>query len=238
MQKLLKILAFLFLAMAGAALFQLVLVPFLVSNPFFGKFGVIKNLKREIIVNPTQEIIIKENQALEKAIENVEAAVFHLSSPQGQGCGFSLTSDGQVLTQASLLPKENSILVDGEKTNFRVLKKDSELDLALIKIEKGNLKTTPFADFEKVKHGEKVFLLGDNIVNEGIVKQIGDVSQNTRNVPTNIFEKESLNGCPLFTIEGQFVGLSKISLLKSNFNSSLGQVFILPIPEIRSFTGL
>lgn len=238
MKTALKIMAILILAAAGGMVSQIFLIPYLMNIPFFGESAIFENLKREIIVNPTQEIIIKESEALAEAAGSVEAAVFHLSSSQGQGCGFSLTSDGQVLTRASLLPQESAILVDGRETNFRVLKKDLELGLALIKIERGNLKTTAFADLNKLKIGASVFLIASQssesinlaggikkVVNQGIVKTFSENS-----IATNILEKEDFSDCPIFTFEGKFLGLSRIS--------QEGEVSALPVSKIRSFVGL
>lgn len=232
MKIVLKIIGILVLGAIGGIVSQIFLIPYLISHPFFGESEIIKNLQREIVINPTQEIIIKESEALEKAVESIEATVFNLSSgplaPEGetQGCGFSLTSDGQVLTQASFLPKGDFIFLDGKKTNFRILKKDLKLDLALIKVEASNLKTTAFADFEKLKIGTSVFLIGTGkVVNQGIVKSFSENS-----IETNILEKENFSGCSLFTFEGKFLGLVEIN--------DLGEVSAIPVSKIRSFAGL
>lgn len=194
--------------------------------PFFEGTEIIESLKREIVINPTQEIIIKETEALEKAVANVEAAVFNLSFGENQACGFSLTSDGQVLTQASLLPQGDAIFLDGQETAFRLLKKDLKFDLALIKIERSNLKTTSFFDFEKLKPGTSVFLIGmEKVVNQGIVKSFSEDL-----IATNILEKEDFSGCPLFTFEGKFLGVVKIN--------EAGEVSAIPVSKIRSFAGL
>lgn len=226
MKIILKIIGILVLGAIGGITSQVFLIPYLMGIPFFGESKIAESLKREIVINPTQEIIIKETEALEKAVASVEAAVFDLSFGENQGCGFSLTSDGQVLTQATLLPQEGAIFVDGQETAFRVLKKDLKFDFALIKIERGNLKTTSFFDFEKLKPGTSVFLIGtEKVVNQGIVKSFsGDL------IATNILEKEDFSGCPLFTFEGKFLGLVEIN--------ETGEVSAIPVPKIRSFAGL
>jgi len=226
MKIILKIIGILLLGAIGGIISQIFLIPYLMKTPFFEELEFIKSLKREIVINPTEEIIIKESEALEKAVEKVEATVFNLSFDKEEGCGFCLTSDGQVLTQASLLPQGDSIFLDGEKTDFRILKRDLKLDLALIKIEASNLKTMPFFEFEKLKIGTSVFLIDpDTVVNQGIVKSFSENS-----IETNILEKENFSGCPLFTFEGKFLGLSRIS--------EEGEVSAIPVSEIRSFAGL
>lgn len=226
MKIILKIVGILVLGAIGGIISQVFLIPYLMGIPFFGESKIMESLKREIIINPTQEIIIKETEALEKAVESIEAAVFNLSFGENQGCGFSLTSDGQILTQASLLPPGDAIFIDGQETAFWLLKKDLKFDLALIKIDRGNLKTTSFFDFEKLKPGTSVFLLGmEKVVNQGIVKSFSEDL-----IATNILEKESFSGCPLFTFEGKFLGLVKIN--------EAGEVSAIPVSKIRSFVGL
>lgn len=232
MKIILKIIGILVLGAIGGTISQVFLIPYLMGIPYFEESKIMESLKREIIINPTQEIIIKETEALEKAVENIEATVFNLSSgplvPEGenQGCGFSLTSDGQILTQASLLPQGDAIFIDGQETAFWLLKKDLKFDLALIKIDRNNLKTTSFFDFEKLKPGTSVFLIGmEKVVNQGIVKSFSEDL-----IATNILEKEDFSGCPLFTFEGKFLGLVKIN--------EAGEVSAIPVSKIRSFVGL
>ncbi len=237
-KKILKIIAFLTLAMAGAALFQLVLVPFLVANPFFSKFELIKNLKREVVVNPVEQFIIKEDGALKKAISQVEGTVLKITSLRAtsdkkfEGCGFSLTSDGLIITTLSLIDQEqNFILLNDQQKEFRLSDEDLKNDLALIKTEARNLKTVSFADFGKIKPGEQIFLMGINLVNQGIIKILSEDL-----ITTNILENKSFENCPMFNLEAQFVGLAKIILTKQT--DEIGQLFILPAPQIRSFSGI
>ncbi|PJA83363.1 MAG: hypothetical protein CO146_01325, partial [Candidatus Nealsonbacteria bacterium CG_4_9_14_3_um_filter_37_29] len=116
---------------------------------------------------------------------------------------------------------------------FQILKRDLKENLALVKIEKSNLPTVSFADLEKLKLGEKVFLVGtifdkavpSKIVNEGIVK-----SFDKDFIKTNIFEKNILKGSSLFDIEGKVLGLNNVDLE--------GKVIAIPISKIKEFSGL
>lgn len=125
------------------------------------------------------------------------------------------------------------IFLNGEKPKFQILKRDLKENLALIKIEKTKLLTIPFANFEKLKIGERVFLVGTHFkenefgkeINEGIVKRF------TREViETNILEKEKLSGSGLFDIEGNLLGINKVA--------SDGKIIAIPVTKIRDFAGL
>ena len=154
-----------------------------------------------------------------------------------EGSGLILTSDGLLVTLAELVPQGSdfNFFVNEEKVSFQILKRDLEENLALIKTETPNLPTAGFADLEKLKLGERVFLVGvifENqkitspvrVVNEGIVKSFDQDF-----IKTNIFEKNTLKGSPLFDIEGKILGLNTID--------SEGKVIAIPISKIKSFAG-
>jgi len=218
-------------------IFQVFIYPYLLVSPYFSKFQFAKNFKEgKIIINTKEEIIVQESVVLEKAIDKIEKAVVGIQTKTSgktiSGSGLIVTSDGSVVTLAELVPAGGSfsVFIDGEKIKPQILKRDLKENLALLKIEKTNLKTCGFSDSEKVKLGERVFLLGidsstlNPIVNEGIVKYFDE-----NNIKTNIFESNSLKGSPLFNIEGDLVGLNTID--------SAGKVIAIPIQKIKSFAG-
>jgi S1-C subfamily serine protease len=208
--------------------------------PYFLKFHFSKiPPPAPIYVTQTKEVKIQENTALKEAIEKAEKSIFGVrtKTQKGkiiEGSGIILTSDGFGITLNDLVPKGEKfeIFVDGEKVQFQILKRDLKENLALIKIEKKNLKAPPFFNLENLKLGERVFLVGTRFekeikkeVGEGIVKYF-----NEDVIETNIFEKEKLAGSGLFDIEGNLLGINKIT--------SQGQVISVPVTKIRNFTGL
>lgn len=236
----------------GGLLFQIFVLPYLVLSPWFEKFEFIKILKeKQIIVNPKEEIIIQENTALEKAIEKVEKSVIAVQTETAggktlEGSALVLTSDGLVITLAELVPSGSEIkfiidpspsvkgegVIDNEKPKFQVLKKDIKNNLALIKLEKNDLTTCGFSDFEKIKLGKRVFLIAavyknkiiSKIANEGIIRTFDD-----NFIKTNIFDKAISLGSPLFDIEGRVLGL--------NFIDSDGKISAISIQKIKTFAG-
>ena len=192
-----------------------------------------------IYLTEKNEITVQENVALQNAVEKVEEAIAGVitRTKQGKsisGSGLIVTSDGLVVTLAELVPEggEFTFFVDGKTPKVQVLKRDLEKNLALVKIEADDLSTVGFVDYEKLKLGERVFLLGMifdkkgplTMVNQGIVKFF------TKNyIRTNIFEKYTLKGSSLFNISGELLGL--------NIIDSEGKVTAIPITEIRDFIG-
>jgi len=235
-----KILGIFILGMVGGIFADQIFWPYFVERPLFYQYRLEKN---PIYVTERKETYIQENTALTNAVEKVEKVVIGVKTKTKtgeilEGSGLILTSDGLVLTLADLVPQGSafSFFVDGKQVSFQILKRDLKENLALIKIEKTNLPTASFADFEKLKLGERVFLVGivfedqkimspGLAVNEGIVKSFDE-----NLIETNIFEKENLAGSPLFDIEGNVLGLNQIS--------KEGQVLTIPVTKIKQFTGL
>ncbi len=233
-KNILKIIAVFVIGTVGGIFADQILWPYFVERPLFYQYRLEQS---PIYVTEKKEIIIQENIALTNAIEKVEKLVVGIRSKTKigkilEGSGLIVTSDGLIVTLADLVPSgwEIELFLNGKKITPKVLQRKN--DLALLKIKETNLPTAGFADFEKIKLGERVFLLGiifeDNIqkkaVNEGIIKTFDEDS-----ILTNIFEKKILEGSPLFNIEGQVVGLNTID--------KEGKISAISIKEIREFLG-
>ncbi|MEK7658457.1 MAG: serine protease [Patescibacteria group bacterium] len=235
----LKIVAVLILGALGALFFDVFALPYLLSNSYFERFQFVKDFKQgKIIINPKEQVYIQENTALESAVLKVEKSVVAIQSQTESGyftaSALIATSDGSVITLANLAPSasNSSLFINGEKTSFKVLKRDSKNNLVLLKIDKSNLETVGFADFNNIKLGQRVFLVsvdstkaGSFSVNEGIIKTF---DQNS--IKTNMPEKYIASGSPLFNIYGELVGL--------NYIDQDGKVSAIPISKIKDFLGI
>lgn len=233
----LKILGIFVLGMVGGIFADQILWPYFIERPLFYQYRLEQS---PVYVTERKEITIQENIALKNAIEKVEKVVVGVRTETKarkilEGSGLILTSDGLMVTLVELVPQGATFnfFVNGESVPFQILKRDLKENLALIKLEKTNLPTVGFANLEKIKLGERVFLVGivfeetgpKKIVNEGIIK-----SFNENSIETNIFEKNNLAGSPLFDIEGKVLGLNVIN--------KDGKVFTIPISKIKTFSGL
>ncbi|MCP6718807.1 MAG: S1C family serine protease [Patescibacteria group bacterium] len=231
----LKILGIFILGIFGGIFADQILWPYLVERPLFYEYRLEKN---PVYVTEKEEITIQENVALQNAIEKVEKAVIGVKTETKekilQGSGLILTSDGLVVTLADLVPQGGSFLffIEGEPASFQVLKRDLKENLALIKLEKDSLSTVGFANIERLKLGERVFLVGTafgvkdfrRTVNEGIVSNF-----NEDEIQTSILEVGTLAGSPLFNIEGELLGLSTVDYW--------GRVRAIPVTKVRTFAG-
>lgn len=236
MKNILKIIIVFILGMGGGIFADQILWPYFIERPLFYKYRL---EQAPVYVTERNEIIVQENVVLQSAVEKVEETVIGVRTKTKDGktlsgSGLIITSDGLILTLAELLPQGEAFafFVDGKTPKYQVLKRDLKNNLALVKIEETNLQTCGFADFEKLKLGERVFLIGmifgkeDNfkMTNEGIVKFFTDDY-----VRTNIFEEDTLVGSPLFNIKGELLGLNTIDWE--------GKVTAIPVSKIREFIG-
>jgi len=234
-----KILAIFIIGMVGGIFANQIFWPYFIERPLFYQYRLEQS---PVYVTERKEVYIQENVALKNAIERVEKVVVGVRSETAagkvlEGSGLILTADGLIITLADLVPRGSdfSFFIDGERPAFQILKRDLENNLALVKVEERNLPTVGFANLEKIKLGERVFLVGitppsieggvKKVANEGIV-----TSFDQNSITTNIFEKTTLAGSPLFDIEAKILGL--------NIIDKDGKVIAIPISQIRSFTSL
>jgi len=231
-----KIIGVFILGIFGGIFADQILWPYFVERPLFYQYRLEQS---PVYLTERKEITIQENMALRNAIEKVEKTVIGVRTETQakkiiEGSGLIITSDGLVVTLAELVPQGSnfSFFVEGQSANFQILKRDLKENLALVKIEKSNLPIVSFANLEKLKLGERVFLVGvifekeelSKIVNEGIIKSFSEDF-----IKTNIFENYLLKGSPLFNIEGEVLGLNTID--------KEGKVIAIPISKIKTFAG-
>lgn len=237
LKRILTILGIFILGIFGGIFGSQILWPLLVERPLFLKYKLEPN---PIYVTERKEIKIQENTALKEAIKEVERSVVFVRTKTKtgktlEGSGLILTSDGLLITLEELAPRgsNSSFFVENELVSSQILKRGEKENLILVKAEKKNLKTVGFTNLEKIKIGERIFLLGEvfeegkikTVVNEGIIKSFDE-----EKIETNIFENKNLAGSPLFDIEGNLVGICQIE--------KDGKVIAIPNSKIKSFSGL
>jgi len=236
-----KILAIFIIGVCGGIFADQILWPYFIERPLFYQYRL---QQQPIYLTQKEQVTIQENTALQNAVEKVEKTVVGIKSQTRkgssyEGSGLILTSDGLAVTLSEIVPRgSNFYLFFDEslsrgKTLAEIQSRDLENNLVLTKIEGDGLPTIGFANLEKIKLGERVFLLGRvetaavsgrEIVNEGIISGLNEDS-----IQTNINEDASLNGSPLFDIEGNVIGLVTID--------KEGKVSAIPISKIKALAG-
>lgn len=250
-KSILKIIAVFVIGTVGGIFADQILWPYFIERPLFHQYR-LEQSPIYLTEKTENTLYIQENLALREVVEDVAPAVVGVktktvSGEVLQGSGLVVTSDGLIVTLASLVPQgsEFYFFVDDKWPAFQILKRDLVNDLALVKLEKSGLKTRGFADLEKVKLAEPVFLVGQDFeeaaseaagsqtqflafprarVNNGIISSLS-----ADFIRTNIVEGLAMSGSPLFDLEGRVVGLSVVG--------ENGSVSAVPIDTVRSFIG-
>jgi len=228
-----KFIAVLILGMGGGIFASGVIWPYLITHKA-------QSEQFPVHITETRQVIIQENTALKDAIGKVQKAIVAVKTRTKSGkvltgSGLVVTSDGLIITLASLVPRGDKFIfsVDGQTPDYQILRRDVESNLALVKIKKEHLTTVQFSDFNQLRIGERVFLLGvviggnkkdQRVVNAGIVKTFND-----NLIQTNILEKKGLEGGSLFNINGELVGIATIT--------PRGEVEAIPVVTIKKFCG-
>jgi len=232
-----KLITIFIIGTIGGIFADQILWPYFVERPLFSEYRLEQN---PVYVTEFKEVTVQENTALKDAIAKVAKTVVGIQTETAEGeilegSGLIITSDGLIVTLAELVPQGSSFsfFVEDKKANYQILKRDLEKNLALIKLEKENMSTVSFADVNRLKAGERVFLVGLkmtearplSVVNEGIIKSFDEDY-----LYTNISESLFLSGSPLFNIKGESLGL--------NIIDTEGKIATIPINIVKAFIGM
>src|SRR5919198_4331449 len=153
------------------------------------------------------------------------------------GSGFIISNDGYILTNSHVVEGADEINVkftDKREFKARVIGADKRTDIALIKIEGGNLPAVKFGDPTKLKVGEWVVAIGapfgfENTVTAGIVSAKGRSLPQENFVPfiqTDVAINPGNSGGPLFNLRGEVVGIN--SQIYSRTGGFMGLSFAIP----------
>ncbi|MEK6871762.1 MAG: trypsin-like peptidase domain-containing protein [Nanoarchaeota archaeon] len=163
----------------------------------------------------------KTSADFSSVIENVLDSVVSVMTDAGQGTGFIISEDGYVVTNAHVLAGArvaHAITASREKKAMQLIGYDTELDVALLKIE-GDYTPIKFETADNVRIGEKVIAIGNPLglafsVSEGIVSAKSRVG--TNNLPAYIQTDAALNpgnsGGPLINADGKVIGINNFKV--------------------------
>ncbi|NJD34953.1 MAG: DegQ family serine endoprotease [Betaproteobacteria bacterium] len=162
------------------------------------------------------------------------------------GSGFIISADGHILTNAHVVEGADEVLVkltDKREFKAKVLGTDKRTDVALIKIEAGNLPVAKLGDSTKLKVGEWVVAIGspfgfENTVTAGIVSAKGRSLAHENYVPfiqTDVAINPGNSGGPLFNLKGEVIGIN--SQIFSRSGGSMGLSFAIPIDLANEIQG-
>ncbi len=182
----------------------------------------------------TQAVIIDLADRVTPSVVNISSGDFPHSSrrpserredrspsPPGSGSGVIIDKKGFIVTNNHVVGDANEVEVRlSDKTKFtgKVIGKDPDTDLAVIKIDsEKDLPFVPIGDSKNVKVGQWVMAVGnpfglDRTVTIGIVSGLGRENVNLSRYEDFIQTDASINpgnsGGPLFNLHGEVIGIN------------------------------
>ena len=158
---------------------------------------------------------------------------------KGTGSGVIISADGYILTNNHVAGDADQInvkLSDGRELKAKVIGKDTETDLAVIKVDAQNLSFAKLGDSDKLEQGEWVIALGSpfglqQTMTAGIVSATGrdlgvGAGQFTNFIQTDASINPGNSGGPLINMQGEVIGIN--SLIFSQTGTSSGIGFAIP----------
>jgi serine protease Do len=155
---------------------------------------------------------------------------------QASGSGFFISPDGYIVTNNHVVENAREIkiiLSDEREFKARVVGRDEETDLAVLKVEGRNFPYVNFAADAKPRVGDWVIAVGNpfqlgNTATAGIVsaygREIGDQFVNYLQIDASINRGNS--GGPTFDIQGRVIGVN--TAIYSTTGGSQGIGFAIP----------
>src|SRR5215510_9340824 len=158
---------------------------------------------------------------------------------KGTGSGVMISSDGYILTNNHVAGDADQInvkLADGRELKARLIGKDSETDLAVVKIDAQNLPFARLGNSDALEQGEWVIALGSpfglqQIMTAGIVSATGrdlgvQGGQFTNFIQTDASINPGNSGGPLINMDGEVVGINTLIFSQNGTSSGIG--FAIP----------
>ena len=159
------------------------------------------------------------------------------------GSGVIVTNEGHIITNNHVVDQVDEIevqLSDGRTKKARLIGADSQVDLAVLKIDDPGVKPLKLADSDTVQAGDFVLAIGnpfgfEETVTDGIISSkmrpnrtdaFGDLLQ------TNAAINPGNSGGPLINLRGEVIGINTAIISPSSASAGIG--FAIPSNTIRT----
>lgn len=161
----------------------------------------------------------------------------------GVGSGVIVSADGYVLTNNHVIDHMSGIeimLTDGRRTTAKVVGKDPDTDLAVLKVDMDKLPSIVFGDSDALQIGDAVLAIGNpfgvgQTVTSGIVSALGRNQLGINTFENFIQTDAAINpgnsGGALVDAQGQLVGINSAIYSRSGGNMGIG--FAIPASTAR-----
>lgn len=215
-------------------------------------------------ISQTVEQADQENKTITQVLEQINECVVGISKLKntgntvflengstslGLGTGMIVTENGYILTNEHVSGAKYTTcyvtLPNGKSYKANVVWSDSDIDLAIVKINAKNLNYVTFGNSSSVKVGEKVYAIGNPIgyefqrtVTSGIVSAVNRTitieEENKSSYMEDLIQTDATinpgnSGGPLINSQGEVIGINSVKI-----TSAEGIGFAVPINTVKA----
>jgi len=159
------------------------------------------------------------------------------------GSGVIVTNEGHIITNNHVVDQVDEIevqLSDGRTKKARLIGADSQVDLAVLKIDDPGVKPLKLADSDTVQAGDFVLAIGnpfgfDETVTDGIISSKGRPNRTDAFgdlLQTNAAINPGNSGGPLINLRGEVIGINVAIISRSGGSQGIG--FAIPSNTVRT----
>ena len=193
--------------------------------------------------------------SLMEIFEKTEASVVQVNvrsadgriMPGSMGSGFVYSDDGYIITNNHVIDSAEKVTItflDGESYIAQIIGTDSDLDLAVLKVQPGStyLQPIPIGDSSQLKVGQEIAAIGNPFglsgsMTSGIISQMGRLlpQDSGYSIPDVIQTDAAINpgnsGGPLLNMKGEVVGIN--TAIQSATGEFTGVGFAVPSNTVK-----
>jgi serine protease Do len=218
------------------------------EEPFtFSTFRTIAKKQLPCVVSVVTDVVLEEPQ------EDFPLFRFYRDAPnhpemhtKGTGSGVIVSADGYIFTNYHVIEGVEAgkgvevVLADDTSLDAKIVGKDPQLDIALLKVEPGReLQVALLGDSEQVQIGDWVLAIGSpyglsHSVSAGIISALGrDIHNGAYDsfIQTDAAINRGNSGGPLFNLRGEVIGINTAIMSASGGSNGIG--FAIPINQVR-----
>jgi serine protease Do len=159
------------------------------------------------------------------------------------GSGVIVTNEGHIITNNHVVDQVDEIevqLSDGRTKKARLVGADSQVDLAVLKIDDPGVKPLKLADSDTVQAGDFVLAIGnpfgfEETVTEGIISSKGRPNRTDAFgdlLQTDAAINPGNSGGPLINLQGEVIGINTAIISRTGGSQGIG--FAIPSNTIRT----
>ncbi|WP_414837847.1 S1C family serine protease [Candidatus Nanosalina sp. VS9-1] len=179
--------------------------------------------------------------SLDQSVVSVSA----LGEESSQGSGFVYSKEGHIVTNEHVIDDAERVKVtftEGRSYDAEIIGMDPNSDLAVLKVDRNNLRPLDLGNISEVKVGQTAIAIGNPFGLRGTMTS-GIISQKGRTLPTetgfsipNVIQTDAAinpgnSGGPLLNAKGEVVGVN--TAIESRTGTFSGIGFAIPVSQVK-----